>query len=237
MATIIADICTKNPCYKTGETIKPQGLMLHSVGCNQPSAAVFVKQWNQTNPPTTVCPHAVIDANTGDVHQTLPWKHRAWHGGGTSNNTHIGVEMCEPACIKYGKAASFTCSDLATARKAATTTYKAAVALFAELCEEFRLDPLTDIVSHYEGNKLGIASAHADPEHLWQGLGLGFTMDGFRKDVKKAMQKGELTETTEAVATVVVGTKIVKSASELTTAKNQLKAMGYTITTTDIKPK
>ena len=24
-----------------------------------------------------------------------------WHGGGSSNNTHIGVEMCEPACIKY----------------------------------------------------------------------------------------------------------------------------------------
>lgn len=226
---LIADICTKNPCYKAGKSIKPKGLMLHSVGCNQPSAAVFVKQWNQSNPPTTVCPHAVIDANTGDVHQTLPWTHRAWHGGGTSNNTHIGVEMCEPACIRYGKSATFTCSDLTTARKAATTTYKAAVMLFAELCEEFDLDPLTDIVSHSEGYKLGIASGHADPEHLWNGLGLGYTMDGFRSAVKKAMQKSD-----NNAVTVVVGTKIAKTAAELSTAKNQLKAMGYTITTSQI---
>ena len=41
-----------------------------------------------------------IDANTGDIYQTLPWNHRGWHGGGSSNNTHIGVEMCEPAAIK-----------------------------------------------------------------------------------------------------------------------------------------
>lgn len=47
----------------------------------------------------------------------------------------------------------------------------------------------------------------------------------------------EQSESKAETVTAVVGTKIVKSASELTTAKNQLKAMGYTITTTDIKPK
>ncbi len=229
MATII-NICSKNPCYKAGKKISPKGLMLHSVGCNQPSAAVFIKQWNQSSPPTTVCPHAVIDANSGDVYQTLPWKHRGWHGGGTSNNTHIGVEMCEPACIKYTKGASFSCSDLNAARKAATTTYKAAVTLFAELCEEYELDPLTAIVSHSEGSRLGIASNHADPEHLWKGLGLGYTMDGFRADVKKAMQPDEH----KSVATVVVGTKVVKTTAELTNAKNQLKAFGYTVTTAEV---
>ena len=33
---------------------------------------------------------------------------RGWHGGGSSNNTHIGVEMCEPGCIKYTVGAILT---------------------------------------------------------------------------------------------------------------------------------
>jgi len=58
--------------------------------------------------------------------------------------------------------------------------------LFAFLCKEFQLDPLKDgvIISHREGHTRGIASGHEDPEHLWRGLGSGYTMDGFRRDVK-----------------------------------------------------
>jgi len=44
------------------------------------------------------------------------------------------------------------------------------------------------IVSHKEGCAMGIASNHGDPDHLWKGLGLSYTMDGFRSDVKKAIQ-------------------------------------------------
>lgn len=185
---IINSILTKNPCYTAGRTIKVKGLMLHSVGCSQPSASVFIKNWNKASY-KDACVHAFIDANTGDVHQTLPWNHRGWHGGGTSNNTHIGVEMCEPKCIKYTGGASFTCSDLASAKASVEKTYKSAVELFAMLCKEFKLNPLADgvIVSHKEGCARGIASNHGDPEHLWSQLGTGFTMDGFRKDVKNAM--------------------------------------------------
>ena len=96
---IIEAILTKNPCYTAGRKITVKGLMLHSVGCSQPSASVFVKNWNSASH-TSSCVHAFIDGNTGDVYQCLPWNHRGWHGGGSSNNTHIGVEMCEPACIK-----------------------------------------------------------------------------------------------------------------------------------------
>jgi hypothetical protein len=68
-------------------------------------------------------------------------------------------------------------------------TYKSAVELFAHLCNKYDLNPLADgvIISHREGNKRGVASNHADPEHLWKGLNLPYTMDGFRKDVKAAM--------------------------------------------------
>jgi len=188
---LIQSFLTKNPCYTCGRTITPKGLMLHSVGCPQPSAAVFVRNWNKASY-DRACVHGFIDANTGDVYQCLPWNHRGWHGGGSSNNTHIGVEMCEPACIKYTGGATFTCSDPATAKAAVDRTYKAAVELFAMLCKQFNLDPLKDgvIVSHKEGCARGVASNHGDPEHLWNQLGTGYTMNGFRAAVKAAMGAG-----------------------------------------------
>jgi hypothetical protein len=57
------------------------------------------------------------------------------------------------------------------------------------LCKEYDLNPLEDgvILSHSEGYARGLASNHGDPEHLWKGLKLPYTMDGFRKEVKAAM--------------------------------------------------
>ena len=187
---LVESILTKNPCYTAGRKITVKGLMLHSVGCPQPSASVFIKNWNSASY-DRACVHGFIDANDGTVYQTLPWDHRGWHAGGAANNTHIGVEMCEPACIKYTSGATFTCSDTAKAKECAQRTYNSAVELFAMLCEKFNLDPLGDgvIISHSEGAKRGVASSHADPDHLWRQLGMSLTMDGFRKDVKAKMGK------------------------------------------------
>lgn len=168
---IVEHFLTRNRCYQAAKQNTKGGLMLHSVGCPQPSAQVFVNSWNSAD--KSVCVHAFIDANTGDVYQTLPWEYRGRHCGsgpnGSGNNTHIGVEMCEPACIRYTGGARFTCSNVEEARAAVRRTYESAVQLFAELCERFRLDPLTDgvILSHEEGHKRGIASNHGDPVHLW----------------------------------------------------------------------
>ena len=76
-------------------------------------------------------------------------------------------------------------------------TYKAAVELFAMLCEKYGLDPLADgvIVSHKEGYVRGIATNHGDPEHLWTQLGTSYTMDTFRKAVKAEMDKSKLDNT------------------------------------------
>lgn len=178
---------TENPCYQTGRKINVQGLMLHSVGCSQPNASVFVRNWNKD---VGACVHAFIDGLTGDVYQCLPWNHRGWHCGGQANNTHIGVEMCEPDCITYNYGANFTCSDLVRAKHIVKTAYDSAVELFAGLCVLYALNPLSDIISHNEGYRLGVASGHADPEHLWQGLGLEYTMDGFRKAVDARIKAG-----------------------------------------------
>ena len=184
---ITEKILTENPCYKAGKTIKVKGLMLHSVGCPQPKAMAFINSWNTSD--KKVCVHGFIDGNTGDVYQTLPWNRRGWHGGGIVNDTHIGIEMCEPDCIKYTSGSKFTCSDQARATAIVERTYKSAVELFAYLCNEYNLNPLADgvIISHSEGYARGWASNHGDPEHLWKGLKLPYTMDGFRNDVKSAM--------------------------------------------------
>lgn len=183
---LVQSILTKNPCYTAGRKITVKGLMLHSVGCSQPNAMVFINNWNSASY-DNACVHGFIDGNDGTVYQTLPWNHRGWHAGGAANNTHIGVEMCEPACIKYTGGSSFTCSDTATAKAVANRTYNAAVELFAMLCKEYGLNPLTDIISHREGHAQGVASNHGDPEHLWNGLKMGYTMDTFRQAVKAKM--------------------------------------------------
>ena len=184
---IIQSILTKNPCYTAGKKITVKGLMLHSVGCPQPSASVFVNNWNNVNY-SRACVHAFIDGNSGKVYQTLPWNHRGWHCGGTANNTHIGVEMCEPACIKYVSGTTITCTDKTAARAVVQRTYDNAVLLFAHLCVKYALDPTTDIISHKEAGGKGVASNHSDPEHLWKQLGMGYTMNTFRKAVKTAMK-------------------------------------------------
>ena len=200
----IKSFLTKNRCYQAGKKITVKGLMLHSVGCPQPSAEAFVSSWD--NAQIEACVHAFIDGNTGDVYQTLPWNHRGWHcasgSKGSGNNTHIGVEMCEPASIKYTGGANFTCSDPAAAKEVVKRTYNAAVELFASLCDQYGLDPLADgvIISHREGHARGIASNHGDPEHLWTRLGTGYTMDSFRKAVSEAME-GRTSIMGEAVAT------------------------------------
>lgn len=187
---IIQSILTKNPCFTAGKKITVKGLMLHSVGCPQPSAEVFVEKWNSPEQ-SRACVHAFIDGNTGKVYQTLPWNHRAWHCGGTANNTHIGVEMCEPSCIRYTNGASFTCKNQGEAMKVVNCTYKTAVELFASLCKQFGLNPLGKgvIYSHNEGHIKGLASEHLDPEHLWKGVGSEYTMDKFRQDVHEAMNQ------------------------------------------------
>lgn len=194
---IIEYFSVNNDCYKNNknkvdqsyvnfQNNGPQGIMLHSVGCAQSKAQVFANTWNKSG--IEVAVHAVLQAD-GTVIHCLPWNYKGWHCGGSANNTHIGIEMTEPDCIQYIVGSTFVCNNLSEARKQATGTYNTAVNLFADICKKYNLDPLKDgvIISHSEGNKRGIAFPHDDCEHLWRQLGMSYTMDGFRRDVKKAM--------------------------------------------------
>ena len=170
---IIPAFVTQNKCYQAGAPLTPRGIMLHSVGTPQPSAAVFARSFNQYQADAT-------------VYQTLPWEMRGWHCGGSANSTRIGVEMTEPS-------AGMTRSEAA---EQIAGTYHTAVELFAALCKQYGLDPAQDgvIIGHAEGHRRGVASNHADPELLWRTYDMGYTMDGFRRDVAEAMAKEDREE-------------------------------------------
>lgn len=189
---IVEAFATKNKCYQVAAPLTPQGIMLHSIGCPQPNAAVMARSYNVYRPNgQSVCVHAFVQRD-GTVYQTLPWTVQAWHCAGSANGTHIGIEMTEPASIAYtGYGAEWRDLDTEATETHIRGTYAAAVELFAQLCTQFDLDPLADgvIISHAEGRMRGVASAHADPEHLWKPFGL--TMYGFRQDVYKAMHNTE----------------------------------------------
>ena len=152
---IVDAIVTNNKCYQAAIPLVPRGLMLHSIGTPQPSAAVLARYFDQYQPGgQSVCVHAFAQAD-GTVYQTLPWEMRGWHCGGSANNTHIGVEMTEPgAGTAYAEAAAQI-----------TGTYRTAVALFARLCETYGLDPLADGVITDEKLNFILEMRAKDPMH------------------------------------------------------------------------
>lgn len=181
---IIQQYTTKNQTYTNPKAITIKGIVLHSTGCAQPKASVYINSFNSPTVQKSV--HAFLQED-GLVYQTLPWNYKAWHVGsgpnGSYNSDHIGIEMCEPGTIKYTGGANWTDLNPDATRKSIYALYNVAVELFASLCKTYNLNPLQDgvIVSHYEAHQRGKGSGHVDPKHLWDKFGL--TMNQFRADV------------------------------------------------------
>ena len=211
---------TENSCYKSGKTITPKGIMVHSTGANNPNLKRYVgpddgllgknlnnNHWNRDNPDgREVCPHAFIGRiNDGTIatYQTLPWDYRGWHAGGDANNTHIGFEICEDGLtdVSYFNA-----------------VYKEAVELCVYLCKLYGLSE-KNIICHSEGYKLGIASNHADVMHWFPKHGK--SMDTFRADVKKLLSEEEksVEPAKKKYYRVQIGAYTVKANAEAQLAK------------------
>ena len=190
-----------NDCYLRGRTIRPQGVMVHSTGANNPWLRRYLapddgrlgapspRHWNQGG--VGACVHAMIGkAADGSVavYQTLPWNMRGWHCGRSGNDTHIAFEICEDNLADKGYFRA---------------TYQAAVELTAHLCQLYHLDPQADgvVLCHSEGYARGIASNHADVMHWWRKFGV--SMDNFRRDVAEKMKGGERDLTEQEVRSIV----------------------------------
>ena len=224
-------ILTNNACFKSGKTIIPKGIMVHSTGANNPWLKRYVgpddgllgknqynNHWNQDKPGgRQVCVHGFIGKladGTIATYQTLPWNHRGWHGGsgskGSVNDTHIGFEICE---------------DGLTDTSYFFAVYKETVELCVYLCKLYGLSE-KDIICHCEGHKLGIASNHADVMHWFPKHGK--SMDTLRTDVKKQLEEenstSSLTPQTKLYH-VQIGAFSVKANAEAQLAK--AKASGF----------
>ena len=181
---------TQNACYKAGEKMVPKGIMVHSTGANNPYLKRYVgpddgllgvnqygNHWNTDKPGgKRVCVHGFIGKLAdGSIatYQTLPWEMQGWHGGGASNSSYIGFEICEDGLADpvYFSA-----------------VYKEAVELCVYLCKQYGLTE-KNIICHCEGFKLGIASNHGDVMHWFPKHGK--SMDTFRTDVKTALSVKE----------------------------------------------
>lgn len=186
-------LLTENDCYRSGRSLRPKGVMVHSTGANNPNLCRYVapndgllgqpslRHWNQSG--TGACVHAFIGKLAdGSIaaYQTLPWTMRGWHAAsgdkGSANDTHISFEICED---NLGDEGYFQ------------AVYRQAVELTAYLCKEFDLDPLADgvVICHSEGHSRGIASNHADVMHWFPKFGK--TMDTFRADVARELEGDE----------------------------------------------
>lgn len=174
---------TKSDVWSSTRTIRPDGLVLHSTAMPGYDAYAIQQNFNRPNRGASI--HAAVDNVL--VVQCLPWTKRAGHvgsgRGGSFNNSHIGVEMCEPRGITYNSNASAIISYNPPAGYF-ERIWGNAVELFAMLCMEYGLDPLgrNVIVSHAEAHALGYGDNHADPDH-WLRVE-GRTMDDFRRAVK-----------------------------------------------------
>jgi len=191
----------QNPCSRQQSRIEVQGLMLHSIGCPQERAAAVAAGMNSGAAQVLV--HAVIDPN-GTILQLADWDLRCWHCGGAGNSSMIGVEMTEPEELRYLSGACFAWRG--DAAETAVKNYDTAVRLFASLCLQYGLDPQIDVCSHGEAGRAGTASGHADPEHLWFGLGLPLTMDTFRADVAAFLAGTYAAKTAEQTGHIVTVT-------------------------------
>jgi len=222
-------IFVNNDCYKAGRTITPKGIMIHSTGANNPNLKRYVgpddgllgknqynNHWNQAKPDgRQVCVHGFIGKladGTIATYQTLPWNHRGWHAGGDANNTHISFEICE---------------DGLTDATYFNKVYKEAVELCVHLCKLYNLTE-KNIIGHYEGYRLGIASNHSDPSNWFPKHGK--SMDTFRADVKKLLAEDKKpvpsTPTPKKLYRVQVGAYAIKANADKQLEK--AKKAGFT---------
>lgn len=226
---IVEDILTKNDCYKIGKTISPIGLQLHTIGTAQNTSKALRDYWNQSG--VEACVHYCVDAESeGLIRHFLPDNRRSWGDGGFGNANLITVELMESDYMKYTGGANYTVTNESKFKADVTRAYNTAVYFFAYKCKQYGWNPLEKmsnglyrISSHDEGRRLGLSTAHVDPTHIWNRY--GWTMDQFRRDVKKVMDGGEVSINTDTSS--ASSTKYYRVRKTWSDEKSQLGA--YTI--------
>jgi len=171
-----------NLCYiwnvKNNISIVPTMIIIHSTATPGVMAKEWFKRWN--NGDRKVGIHAFIDDL--EFWQLLPLNFWAWGVGGKANGYALQIEMCED---KDHSEVYF--------RKVLANTIKKV----AQWCVKFNI-PVNRVIAHYEAYLAGLGSNHGDPRHWWSKF--GYTMDMFRSDVQKAIDKPVVAPLEKAIA-------------------------------------
>jgi N-acetylmuramoyl-L-alanine amidase len=195
MVKIIKKYITKNDCYKTGRTIVPKGIIVHSTATPQSDAMVYYRSWNRPN--FQIAVHAFLDANK--IVQLLPWEMRCWGCAsgwkGSGNDTHIQFEICEPDGFKYVSGV-MTGYDIKKQTPYFNKVWDNAIDLCVYLCKKYNLTE-KNIIDHQEAYRRGIASNHSDTSH-WFPLHQK-NMDLFRAEVKERLHEPTFDEALKGV--------------------------------------
>ena len=181
---------TGNRRYKAGERFLPQGIVVHSIGVTQPSADALYRYWAADG--SAYVTHYVLDDKS--IIQCMPDNFKCWHVGSPGNSMWLGVELCEPNSVvaknaNAGTGGGFTVKDRVAATKYVEACYRNVVWLCAQKCLEYGWNPYTAVWTHGEVTRKKLSNTdHVDPHHLWDGLGMGYTLAKLRDDVAAEMK-------------------------------------------------
>lgn len=170
-------------------------IQIHTIGAGQNTATTVRDNMNVYSPAYGIV-HAIVDADANtpnDVLQILPDDNVSWADAGYGNHHSFTIEIMESDYMQYNEeGTAFAITDMDKFRADVKKGYNVAVEYVADLCKKFGFDPeeklpngLHRVYSHNEGRLLALSSGHVDPTHIWSKV--GYTMDGFRRDVKDHM--------------------------------------------------
>lgn len=197
-------LLTKNRCYKAAKKIKPEGIVVHSTGVNNPNLKRYVgpddgllgkntfgNHWN--NSIVGKCVHGFIgkDKNKDvQVYQTLPFDYAAWGIGKGKKGSY----NYDPGYIQFE-----ICEDNLKDEKYFNEAFGLAIEFCAYLCEKYKIK-VENVISHHEGYLRGYGSNHKDCDHWLKKFGKD--MDWFRSEVTKKLNKTTTQETKKESSTV-----------------------------------
>ncbi|MCI2058163.1 MAG: N-acetylmuramoyl-L-alanine amidase [Oscillibacter sp.] len=160
------DLLTVNPWSRPGtELQKIRGIVIHYVGNPGTTARAnrnYFESLKDGKDQVYASAHFIVGLE-GEVIQCIPLSEEAYASNSRNGDT-IAVEVCHP-----DESGRF--SDV---------TYRRTVELTADLCREFRLDPETDVIRHYDVTGKNCPKYYVENPEEWA---------QFRRDVAAETEK------------------------------------------------
>lgn len=158
-------LLTPNPYSRPKTAIgKIKKVVIHWVG-NPGSSAVanrnYFENLKANNTDRYASSHYIVGLE-GEIIQCIPENEVAYHAN-DANSYSIGIENCHPDRLGQFNA----------------KTYKSLITLCVDLCKRYHLDPLTDLIRHYDVTGKICPKYYVEHVAAWNTL---------KQDVKKALE-------------------------------------------------